>query len=119
LLYPSKRAVELSPEYVATLGKPVTLIVPDGSWRQAAKVARREADLKDVAHVTLPNGKDSLYRLRREPKRGGLATFEAIARALGFLENKEVEVRLEGLFLTMVERTLNSRRGILTTESSS
>jgi DTW domain-containing protein YfiP len=111
-LYPSEDATPLSREFAASFGKPFTLIVPDGSWRQASKVAKREPFLKDVPRVTLPHTGASNYELRREPKEEGLATFEAIARALGFLEETRVQEPLEALFGLMVSRTLDSRAGI-------
>lgn len=111
-LFPSEKAVPLSVDYVAKLTRPVTLIVPDGSWRQAAKVANREAFLKDIPHVTLPEDRISAYELRREPMAAGLATFEAIARSLGFFEGPEVRESMEELFGIMVRRTMDSRRGI-------
>jgi len=87
----------------------IQLIVPDGSWRQASKVAKREAWLKDVAHVYLSENLPSKYFLRDEPKAGGLATFEAIARALGFFHGKTVQRQLESVFELMVKNTLSSR----------
>ena len=36
VLFPGQGSQELSPSYVATLTPPVTLLIPDGSWRQAA-----------------------------------------------------------------------------------
>lgn len=112
LLYPSPSAQELGPEYLSQFTKPITLVVPDGSWRQAAKVARREPFLKDVPHVTLAFDGPSIYTLRREPKPHTLATFEAIARALGAIEGKEVRRELEAVFQHMVEQTMYSRKGI-------
>jgi DTW domain-containing protein YfiP len=38
LFYPSEDAVELDKELVAQDQKPIQLIVPDGTWRQASKV---------------------------------------------------------------------------------
>jgi DTW domain-containing protein YfiP len=81
LLYPAENAQTLTPEFVKTLRRPLTLIAPDGSWRQASKVAFREPGLKHALRVKLPEGPPSEYRLRREPKPEGLATIEAIARA--------------------------------------
>ena len=52
-----------------------TLIVPDGSWRQARRVGRREPALKGIARVTLPPGPPSEYRLRREPHPSFVCTF--------------------------------------------
>ena len=45
LLYPSDDAVELDADFVASLKKPVLLIVPDGNWRQASKVHHRHQEL--------------------------------------------------------------------------
>ncbi|MBI1840149.1 MAG: DTW domain-containing protein [Verrucomicrobia bacterium] len=109
LLYPTAEARELTPEFAASLDKPVTLIVPDGTWGQAAKVAKREAFLKNVERVKLTPIEASQYGLRRNPKENGLATFEAIARALGMIEGPLIQKRLEELFQVMVSRTLRSR----------
>jgi DTW domain-containing protein YfiP len=119
LLYPSDKAEELGPDYMKHITKPVTLIVPDGSWRQASKVAKREPFLKDVPHVTLPNDAPTFYQLRREPKSTGLATFEAIARALGWIESPHIRSELEKVFRIMVQRTVNSRLGVLSCEDYS
>jgi hypothetical protein len=40
---------------------------------------------------------------------GGLATLEAIARALGVLESSAVQQQLEALFERMVAATLSTR----------
>lgn len=37
LLFPSDDAAVLSSEYLSSIDKPINLLVPDGSWRQAAK----------------------------------------------------------------------------------
>lgn len=95
---------------------PVTLVVPDGNWRQASKVRARVPGLKNMRCVTLPPGPPSIYRLRLEAHPTGLATMEAIARAMGILEGPEVRARLEQVFLTMVERTLWAR-GMIATEA--
>jgi DTW domain-containing protein YfiP len=116
-LYPSEDSKILDANFVQSLGpKPVTLIVPDGSWRQASKVYKRESFLKDVPCVRLEAGPASQYQLRREPKAEGLATFEAIARAIGVLEGHHIRQELEALFQTMVSRTISSRNGIVDLE---
>lgn len=89
--------------------RPFTLIVPDGNWRQAAKVRARVAGLKDVPCVKLPIGDPSIYRLRSEAHPIGLATIEAIARALEILEGRFLRDALESVFRPMVERTLWAR----------
>jgi tRNA pseudouridine65 synthase len=109
LLFPSDDARPLTPELLVEDRRPVTLVVPDGNWRQASRAAKRIPGLAQAERVALVEGPPSRYRLRREPKEGGLATFEAIARALGILESGDVQVRLEDVFLRMVERTLDTR----------
>jgi DTW domain-containing protein YfiP len=111
LLYPSEQTKPLTEDLVAQLDKPVCLIVPDGSWRQASKVAKREGFLASVPHVTLNHDAPTRYLLRREPKAGGLATFEAIARALGVINGPQIRIEMEKIFALMVDRTLRSREG--------
>ena len=113
LLFPHESATPLA--RFASSDKPVTLIVPDGTWRQASKVRNRVAGLSDVPCVSLPHDAPSIYRLRSEAHAHGLATIEAIARAIGILEGArgaEVRQALEHVFRAMVERTLWARGGI-------
>lgn len=118
LLFPSDDARPLTPELLAADRRPVTLVVPDGNWRQASRAAKRIPGLEQAERVALVEGAPSRYRLRREPREGGLATFEAIARALGILESAEVQARLEDLFSLMVERTLDTRGRAPTAEAT-
>lgn len=107
LLFPGEAAVPLT-EYRGC-AREITLIVPDGNWRQASKVRARLPGLAQVPRVSLPDGPPSTYRLRHETYPGGLATMEAIARAFGVLEGRPVRDALERVFRIMVERTLWSR----------
>lgn len=106
-LFPNPEAVPL--ERFARAAKPVTLIVPDGTWRQASKVYNRVSGFREVPCVALPDGPPSIYRLRSEAHAHGLATIEAIARAMGVLEGDTIRRALEHVFRVMVERTLWSR----------
>ncbi len=72
-------------------------------------MTQREPVLKGLTKVILPDMGPTRYRLRNEPKAGGLATFEAIARALRILEGEKVYQALDVLFTAMVERTLATR----------
>src|SRR5207244_6883781 len=81
LLFPHEDAVPLE-RFVAG-ARPVALVVPDGNWRQASKVRNRVPGMRDVPCVTLPHDAPSIYRLRSEAHPTGLATIEAIARAMG------------------------------------
>jgi DTW domain-containing protein YfiP len=108
LLFPAEHAVPISPDHA---GK--TLVVPDGTWRQARKMRTRIPGLEDLPCVTLPAGPPTQYRLRAERRLGGLSTLEAIARALAVLEGDErvhdALVRVQKMF---TERTLWMRGAI-------
>ncbi len=107
VLSPDDDAVSI--ERYANVDQPVVLVVPDGTWRQAGKMRRRVPGLADLPCVTLPETAASTYRLRAEPRSGGLATLEAIAHALRILEGErgaEIEAALLSVFHVMVERTL-------------
>jgi len=106
-LYPHPDAVPIA--RFAASERAITLVVPDGTWRQAAKVRARVPGLSDVPRVSLEPGEPTAYRLRHETRDGGLATIEAIARALGILEGEHVRSALERVFRAMVERTLWAR----------
>ena len=117
LLFPSPDATPLA-EFVST--RPVTLIVPDGSWRQASKVRNRVPGMREIRCVWLPQDVQSTYRLRLEAHPTGLATIEAIARAFEILEGgaqgTEVRAKMERVFNAMVERTLWSRGQLKTAD---
>ena len=107
LLFPADDAVPLT--QFAASERPIVLIVPDGTWRQASKMRKRIPGLAAVPCVTLPDTGPSNYRLRAEVHEGGLATFEAIARALCILEGEagpQIEAAMLAVFQVMVERTL-------------
>ncbi len=108
LLYPADDAELLTPEWVDGRG-PFNLIVPDGNWRQTSKMRRRDEFMASLPTVRLLPGEASAYRVRKEQKAEGLATIEAIARALGILEGPAVQASLEALLDVMVTRTLASR----------
>lgn len=116
LLFPHADAISLT-EFAGD--SPVTLIVPDGTWRQAAKVRNRVPGLSDLPCVTLPQGAASTYRLRAEAHSTGLATLEAIARSLEILEGAQgpsVRAALERVFDAMVNRALWARGALRTDE---
>jgi len=109
LLFPSGDSQELTSDWVSRHPGPLTLIVPDGNWRQAAKVAVREPALKHLPRLRLPPGPPSTYRLRVSRHEQNLSTFEAISRAIGIVEGPESEKILDLYFLKIVERVLWTR----------
>lgn len=111
LLYPGEEAPILCPSLLAQDPRPVNLVVPDGNWRQASRMGRRLPGLEHAEMVRLPEGAKTAWGVRRESHPQGLATFEAIARALGIIESPDVQKGLEELFSLMVARTLQARGG--------
>lgn len=109
LLFPSADSIELGPELLSKIARPIQLIVPDGTWRQARKVTTRIKEFAGIPKIRLPAGGRSVYQLRQSPHEQNLSTFEAIARALGIIEGPAVQEKLEALFEIMVERSLWSR----------
>jgi DTW domain-containing protein YfiP len=101
-------------------GPPVTLIVPDGTWRQAARARSRLGRALALPCVTLTRASDAdtgaarsdaasaetSGRLRAISRPGRLATLEALAFALGVLEGRQVEAALMNVFRVMTDRTL-------------
>jgi len=106
LLFPSAGSMELNPAYLESITKPINLIVPDGNWNQATKMVKREKQLAALPHVHLNINKPTRYRLRKAAHEHWISTFEAISRALGIVENAEVQQRLEYFFDLAVERVL-------------
>jgi len=89
--------------------RPVTLVVPDGTWRQAQRVRRRIPGLDAVPCAFVQREEPSRYLLRRTPFARRLATMEAIAEALGVLEGPAAQQALLDIFQVMVERSLRVR----------
>ena len=109
LLYPGDDVPILNRNFLDQDNRAVTLVVPDGNWRQASRMGRRLPGLGHAEMVRLPEGPQTRWGLRKENHSEGLATFEAIARALGIIESPSVQSGMEDLFRLMVQRTLHSR----------
>jgi DTW domain-containing protein YfiP len=107
-LFPSKDALPLDEWLSAQPRNPcaIALIVPDGTWRQANRVRRRVPGLADIQAVSLPANERSYYRLRHTHLENRLATFEAIALALGLLEGPAIQEHLCRIFRTIIDRAL-------------
>jgi DTW domain-containing protein YfiP len=117
LFYPSDNAVELDKELVAQGPRPIQLIVPDGTWRQARKVHYRHPELKNVQRVKISTPHSSILQLRAQHKPERMATLQAIAQGLGVIEGDLVEAQLIKLYHAKVERTLIGR-GLLRRSST-
>ncbi|MCG5056345.1 MAG: DTW domain-containing protein [Myxococcales bacterium] len=117
LLFPAPGA---QPMHVYAAGdKPVALIVPDGTWSQAARARKRIPCLEGVPAAIVASDGPSLYRLRTANEPGQVCTLEAIALALEVLEGSrgsKVRLQLEHLLRVMVERTLWTRGALAPSE---
>ncbi len=109
LLFPSKEAEELTPEVLKRIRRPIQLIVPDGNWRQASKLEIRQKEISHLPKVMIKEKNEAAFHLRKENSIYGMSTLEAIAKAMGILEGKDVEQRLQHLYQLKLQRTLKGR----------
>jgi len=83
---------------------PERLIVLDGSFRQARRMYKRVAELRELPELSLPAPQVTPTRLRRPPQPEGMSTIEAIAAALSALEGPELAAPLWALHAELVTR---------------
>jgi DTW domain-containing protein YfiP len=107
-LFPHPTATPLAD--FAREGAPVTLVVPDGTWRQAAHTRARFAPALGLPCVSFAAPAQAAPavggRLRAARAPDQLATLEALAFALGALEGPPIEAALLHVFRVMTDRTL-------------
>lgn len=109
LFYPAPDAVELTTVLVGQSPRPIQLIVPDGTWRQASKVHYRQKELAGVPRVKIAKPDAAIYSLRAQHRPEGMATLQAIAHGLGVIEGDQVKAKLMGLYRAKLERALAGR----------
>ncbi len=97
--------------------RPIQLIVPDGTWRQAKKILSRHPELKELPRVKISAPNQPTFQLRAQSRPERMATLQAIAQALGVIEGEPVRAQLMKLYVTKIERTLIGR-GILREKQS-
>ncbi|HEY4106952.1 MAG TPA: tRNA-uridine aminocarboxypropyltransferase [Polyangiaceae bacterium] len=83
---------------------PKRLIVLDGSFRQARRMYKHVAALRELPELTLPVPHVAPTRLRKPTLVGGMSTIEAIALALSALEGRDVAAPLFALYSELVRR---------------
>lgn len=110
VLFPADDAPPLSREDAQADGRPLTLVVPDGTWRQAQRMVRRIPALAALPRRSLPPGPPSRYRLRSAAP-GRLSTCEAVSRALALIEGPGPADALSELFDVLVSAALAARAG--------
>jgi DTW domain-containing protein YfiP len=114
LFFPSADAVQLDAALVAQDSRPIQLIVPDGTWRQARKINLRHPELKQLPRLKVITPHRAIFYLRAQSRPERMATLPAIARALGIIEGEAIEAQLMRLYRRKIERTLANRGLFLT-----
>ena len=117
LLFPGDDAQPL--QAYAPSDQPLLLVVPDGTWRKARKLLHLNPLLAALPRVTLAEGAESRYRLRKAPGPGALSTVEAIVQALEVLEApasfapllKPFEALIEGQIAAMGDEVFQRNHG--------
>lgn len=103
LLFPTPEARLLRAEDAATSA---TLVVPDGTWPQARRIARRvERDWPGpVTAVRIAPQTPSIYPFRSTEREDALCTFEALLHALAVLEGTERGPTVKAEALALFQR---------------
>ncbi|WP_349974632.1 DTW domain-containing protein [Pseudomonas sp. WHRI 8519] len=118
LLFPGEQAQVLA-AYGDAEGRPLMLIVPDGTWRKARKLLYLNPLLEALPRVTLAQVSPSRYRLRKAPEPGAVSTIEAVVQALNVLEQpacfdallRPFEALIEGQIRAMGTQTFQRNHG--------
>lgn len=111
VLFPNASAIPVADASARGL---VRLVVPDGTWPQAGRLARRDPACAGLPSVSLATSRPSLYGLRRSTRPHALSTFEAIAEALRVLEGDALADEMLGVLARWVDDSQRVRRGALT-----
>lgn len=107
ILFPSPVAKDLG-EAPADLE---TLVVIDGTWREAKKIIYLSPILNEFPHYAFVPEKPSNYRIRKEPKDEFISTIEATVTALRILDRDPTRYQeLLDLFDRMVDRQIDFQR---------
>ena len=90
------------------------VVLLDGTWSQAKALWWRNAWMLKCRRIVLGPRRPSRYgKLRREPRRDGLATLEAAALTLARLENRpEIETTLHASFERLLERYRRAQKRV-------
>ncbi|WAB96804.1 DTW domain-containing protein [Pseudomonas putida] len=118
LLFPGEQAQVLA-AYGDAEGRPLMLIVPDGTWRKARKLLYLNPLLEALPRVTLAQVSPSRYRVRKAPEPGAVSTIEAVVQALNVLEQpacfdallRPFEALIEGQIRAMGTETFQRNHG--------
>lgn len=98
LLYPSDNATVLSGELnneiitnnaEGSAALPSLIILLDGTWKKSYKMYMLNTFLHTLPHITLPEGTQGDYAIRKTQKANALSSLEACTYALMMLESNQ------------------------------
>lgn len=106
VLFPRPEAEVLGPAVVPATGKRLGILLLDGTWHQATRMARRVPGVADLRFATLPEGPPPVWTVRTQHLAHGRSTFEAGLDALEALEGPSTTALLREAFARHAERLL-------------
>lgn len=103
LLHPGPGASVVTREELRSWREvPTCVVVVDGTWRQAGRIARRKEGLLELPRFELPPGGPSRWTARRAPRPDQLCTFETLVRLVALDPGLDPARELESAFLRLV-----------------
>ena len=81
---------------------PQCVVLLDGSWAQARKMAHRVPQVQGLRRFMLPAPERPGPRLRHPPHPEGMSSLEAIARTLEAIEGPEISAPIDALLARFV-----------------
>ena len=114
-LFPSSDSIEATKENIPSpTNKKIHIIVPDGSWRQASKVHKRESALSNIKCIKLPERNyRSNYFLRKSPKENYLCTYEAMSKVVEEIESSNYSKLMDKNLEKLVNVSFKNRKHCL------
>lgn len=96
--------IKLGPE-----NRPKTLVLLDGTWAQARRMASRIPSVERLPRWALETPARRAIRLRRPHEPWARSTAEALAEAMGLLEGEQLGAALFALYDRWVSQSLQMR----------
>ncbi|MEE2829712.1 MAG: tRNA-uridine aminocarboxypropyltransferase [Myxococcota bacterium] len=109
LLFPRQGDSPIAAADLAERPGPLTIVVLDGTWRQARKMATSIPQLQGMPSVALPPEAHARFSLREETFPGGMSTLDAVCWLAEAIETPGLGEELLQLNRVLVERTLATR----------
>lgn len=111
LLFPAPEAEVLTPTMLQVPNaSALTLVLLDGTWRQASRMRRRVPHLRAMRCLRLPAAAPSSWAIRRANQPERLCTLEAVIRVIA-LSGREDEARAMWEAMKWIEGRLLYMRG--------